>query len=227
MPKLSVEDRCIVIGEEGIKKENFLLPPHYEPMVDRILIPRGLLQDRMEKLAFDIYNKYQGKELHVVCILKGGRNPYSLILEGLNKIHKFNPDRNRTTAIKFQEHYVRIKSYHNTKSERVEVKATKEDLQELADKHVLLVDDIIDTGKTMLKFISFLNNEVKPKSIDIACMLHKRTPLSKGLEGDFIGFSIPDEFVIGFGMDYNEVEWFRDLEHLCVISEEGKRAFKK
>jgi len=63
-----------------------------------------------------------------------------------------------------------------------------------------------------------------PKSIKVACLLRKRTPLSDGYVPDYVGFEIPDKFVIGYALDFNE--YFRDLMHICVISEEGIRRYK-
>ena len=63
-----------------------------------------------------------------------------------------------------------------------------------------------------------------PKSVKVASLLEKRTPKSCGFKGDFVGFSVPDDFVVGYCLDYNDA--FRDMEHICVISEEGIERFK-
>lgn len=81
---------------------------------------------------------------------------------------------------------------------------------------------ILDTGRTMKKLLNTLA-EYKPKSVKVASLLVKRTPLSSGYRPDFIGFEIPDHFVVGYALDYNE--YFRDLNHICVINDHGKEKY--
>ena len=87
---------------------------------------------------------------------------------------------------------------------------------------VLIVEDIIDTGNTLAKFCDILN-EKAPKSVRVASLLEKRTPKSNGFKGDFVGFDIPDHFIVGYCLDYNE--HFRDLDHVCVMAEAGIKKF--
>lgn len=87
---------------------------------------------------------------------------------------------------------------------------------------MLVVEDIVDTGRTMQKLLSILNG-VKPKSTKVASMLVKRTSRSCGYRPDYVGFEIPDIFVVGYALDYNE--YFRDLNHVCVINENGKAKY--
>ncbi|EPY73456.1 hypoxanthine-guanine phosphoribosyltransferase [Camelus ferus] len=83
--------------------------------------------------------------------------------------------------------------------------------------------DIIDTGKTMQTLLSLVKQH-NPKMVKVASLLVKRTPRSVGYRPDFVGFEIPDKFVVGYALDYNE--YFRDLNHVCVISETGKAKYK-
>ena len=99
-----------------------------------------------------------------------------------------------------------------------------DDLNVLKGKNVLIVEDIIDTGRTMKKLLATLN-KYEPKSVKVACLLRKRTPLSDGYAPHFVGFEIPDKFVVGYALDYNE--YFRDLAHICNINEHGKEKFAK
>ncbi|XP_057574955.1 hypoxanthine-guanine phosphoribosyltransferase [Hippopotamus amphibius kiboko] len=89
--------------------------------------------------------------------------------------------------------------------------------------NVLIVEDIIDTGKTMQTLLSLVKQH-NPKMVKVASLLVKRTPRSVGYRPDFVGFEIPDKFVVGYALDYNE--YFRDLNHVCVISETGKAKYK-
>ncbi|XP_022409987.1 hypoxanthine-guanine phosphoribosyltransferase isoform X1 [Delphinapterus leucas] len=99
-------------------------------------------------------------------------------------------------------------------------------LEEMLRKNhmnVLIVEDIIDTGKTMQTLLSLVKQH-NPKMVKVASLLVKRTPRSVGYRPDFVGFEIPDKFVVGYALDYNE--YFRDLNHVCVISETGKAKYK-
>lgn len=122
------------------------------------------------------------------------------------------------------EHYVSLKSYANTESTG-EVTIGDIDLSQFTNKNVLIVEDIIDTGNTLSAFVQLLNQH-GPSSVRIVNLLQKRTDKNKsGLHGDFIGFSIPDAFVVGFGLDYNEM--FRDLEHIAVIAKSGIDKYRR
>lgn len=92
------------------------------------------------------------------------------------------------------------------------------DLKSLEGRHVLLVEDIIDTGTTMSKLVPHLQS-FGPATVRVASLLQKRTPKSVGFVGDFVGFSIPNKFVVGYCLDYNEV--YRDMAHICIMNERG------
>lgn len=97
-----------------------------------------------------------------------------------------------------------------------------DDLAILKGKNVLIVEDIIDTGRTMQRLLATLA-KYEPKSVTVACLLRKRTPLSDNYAPHYVGFEIPDKFVVGYALDYNE--YFRDLAHICAISEYGKQKY--
>lgn len=85
----------------------------------------------------------------------------------------------------------------------------------LLGQNLLIVEDIIDTGATMVKLLDRLAL-VEPKSVRVTSLLIKKTSRSNGYIPDYVGFAIPDAFVVGYALDYNE--YFRDLDHICVIS---------
>jgi hypoxanthine phosphoribosyltransferase len=114
--------------------------------------------------------------------------------------------------------FIRLKSYNNTNSTgEVEV-IGGDDLNKLKDKNVLIVEDIIDTGRTMVKLLELLDS-YGPKKIKVCSLLIKRTDNSNGYLPDYAGFSIPEKFVVGYALDLNE--HFRDLEHICVIKKDS------
>uniref|UniRef100_A0A7M4EMN1 Phosphoribosyl transferase domain containing 1 n=1 Tax=Crocodylus porosus TaxID=8502 RepID=A0A7M4EMN1_CROPO len=99
----------------------------------------------------------------------------------------------------------------------------EDDLSDLRGKNVLIVEDIIGTGRTMK---ALLNNieKCEPKMIKVASLLVKRTSQPDGFRPDYYGFEIPDIFVVGYALDYNE--HFRDLNHICVINDQGKAKYR-
>ncbi|KJP86034.1 hypoxanthine-guanine-xanthine phosphoribosyltransferase [Plasmodium fragile] len=209
-----------VKDDDGYDMDTFLIPDHYKNYMTKVLIPNGILRNRIEKLAFDIKRVYRNEEFHIICLLKGSRGFFTALLKYLNRIHNYSSTESAKHL--YVEHYVRVKSYCNDKSlDRIEI--VSEDLSCLKDKHVLIVEDIIDTGKTLSKFCEYLK-KFEVKTIAITCLFIKRTPLWNGFKADFVGFSIPDAFVVGYSLDYNEK--FRDLEHLCVVNEEGINKFR-
>ncbi|KAJ3186388.1 hypoxanthine phosphoribosyltransferase 1, partial [Irineochytrium annulatum] len=119
--------------------------------------------------------------------------------------------------------FIKVKSYENESSTgNVRISLTEEELSAFRGKDLLIVEDIVDSGKTMVALIERLK-AYGPATIKVASLLVKRTTRSNGYVPDYAGFSIPDSFVVGYALDYNEV--FRDLDHICVISETGKAKY--
>jgi hypoxanthine phosphoribosyltransferase len=97
------------------------------------------------------------------------------------------------------------------------------DLSSLVGRDIVLMEDIIDTGLTMTHLIPTLT-DAGAKSVRVAALLEKRTDRSCGFKAHFVGFSIPDAFVVGCGLDYEEA--FREMPHICVINDKGVGHFK-
>jgi len=201
---------------KGYSLEELNIPDHYRPYLKNILIPNGLIIDRIEKLAKTIHDDYSGKKLHIICVLKGGDRIFAdlnKMLDSLNVAKK---------SIPITYDFIRTSSYIDNKSSGVVNLMGK--LDDLQDRHVLIVEDIIDTGRTLKK----LTEEIKklnPKSLKILALLSKRISKKSSINANYLGFSIPDEFVVGYCLDYNE--HFRDLKHICVLNDLGKAEFKK
>lgn len=100
--------------------------------------------------------------------------------------------------------FLKVKSYENETSVNVKISLTAEELQGFMGKDLLIVEDIVDTGKTMVALIELLK-QYRPASIKVVSLLVKRTSRSNSYVPDYIGFSIPDLFVVGYCLDYNEV----------------------
>lgn len=136
------------IGDDlRIPLDHFLLPAHYADTLDSLLISHGMIIDRVEKLAYDICEDYSGKTLHLLCVLKGGSAFFADLCNAIRKFHDFT----RQTYIPFTFDFVKVRSYEGTASTG-KVEITGCDVEKLVNKHVILVEDIIDTGLTMAKY---------------------------------------------------------------------------
>jgi len=147
-------------------------------------------------------------------VLKGGHQFFSDLCNALKRLTLTNVSNPPLTF-----DFIRVKSYANTESTGdVSIESIGVDLPSLKGRHVLLVEDIIDTGVTMSKLVPHIES-FGPATVRVATLLEKRTPKSIGFKAHFVGFSIPDKFVVGYCLDYNEV--YRDMEHICVMSPDG------
>ncbi|KAL5007683.1 hypothetical protein ScPMuIL_016489 [Solemya velum] len=216
-----MESKCIVIEENncGYPLDKFCIPKHYEDDLEKVLVPAGLINDRIERLARDIKNDFSDEGIVGLCVLKGG---YKFFTDLLDKIKQLN--RSLEVSVPLAVDFIRLKSYVDDKSTgQIEV-IGGDNLENLAGKNVLVVEDIVDTGRTMKKLLEILGS-IKPKSVKVASLLVKRTPRSVGYKPDYIGFEIPEMFVVGYALDYNE--YFRDLNHICVLNDVGMKKYKK
>ncbi|XP_051658476.1 phosphoribosyltransferase domain-containing protein 1 isoform X3 [Manacus candei] len=190
--------RGVVISDNwpGYSLDLFTYPQHYYGDLEYVLIPHGIIVDRTERLAKDIVQDIGDNDIVVLCVLKGGYKFCADLVE-----HIKNLSRNSERFISMKVDFVRLKSYHN----------------------VLIVEDIVGTGRTMKVLLNTIE-KYKPKMIKVASLLVKRTSRPDGYRPDYYGFEIPDLFVVGYALDYNE--HFRDLNHICVINDHGKAKYR-
>uniref|UniRef100_A0A3B3QWA7 Hypoxanthine phosphoribosyltransferase n=1 Tax=Paramormyrops kingsleyae TaxID=1676925 RepID=A0A3B3QWA7_9TELE len=198
--------------EAGYDLDLFCIPKHYAGDLERVYIPHGLILDRTERLAREIMHDMGGHHIVALCVLKGGYKFFADLLDYIKALNR-NSDRSIPMTVDF----IRLKSYCNDQSTG-EIKVIGGD-----DLSTLTGKDIIDTGKTM-KTLLHLLKQYNPKMVKVASLLVKRTPRSVGYRPDYVGFEVPDKFLVGYALDYNE--YFRDLNHICVISEPGKEKYK-
>lgn len=203
-----------------ISLDHYFVPNHYKDSLGSLLIPNGTVISRIEKLALDIMEDYKGETIHLLCVLKGGSTFFHDLCKAITRFHECSGK----FHIPYYFDFIRVSSYSGTTSTG-EVRITGCDLEKLKGKHVLFIEDIIDTGLTMTKIFEFMKNQIVPKSINVASLCEKRTPHSCGFKAKYVGFSIPDKFIVGYCMDYNEV--YRDLSHICVISPVGIEKYKE
>jgi hypoxanthine phosphoribosyltransferase len=119
----------------------------------------------------------------------------------------------------FYTEFVRVSSYDGLHSTGKLNVGGGLKYKELEGKDVIIVEDIVDTGTTLFHFMPILKEEAKPLSIEICTLLTKRLSEPSKTQAKYVGFSIPPLFVIGYGLDYNEV--YRDLKDIWIISQKG------
>lgn len=174
------------------------------------------MRDRIEKMASDIRRHYKAGELHLVCLLKGAQTFFSALSEFIQEQQSFVTDAN---CLELIHHYLQISSYRNGAANR-QVKLVADELPCLKDKDVLIIDDVVESGNT-INYIEAWLSKFKPKSIRKAGLLQVRIK-GEMPTVDFVGFSTPIEWFVGYGIDFNDR--LREVPHICVLSERGKKA---
>ncbi|KAM4533628.1 phosphoribosyltransferase domain-containing protein 1 [Odontesthes bonariensis] len=213
--------RGIVIKDEwpGYNLELFTYPEHYHEDIENVYIPHGVIMDRIERLARYVRDDFGDDNIMVLCVLKGGYKFCADLVEFI-KILGRNSNRYLETRVEF----IRLKSYLNDQSTEDLHIVGSSDLSFLRGKVcVQLCKAIVDTGKTMKALLKHVET-FEPKMVKVAGLLVKRVPNMAESLTDYVGFEIPNRFVVGYALDYNE--YFRDLNHICVISKSGKTKYK-
>lgn len=169
----------------------------------RVLISAERIQNRIQELAGQIDRDYAGSgPIYVICVLKGAVLFFSDLVRAIQ--HPVRLD------------FIGISSYGRGKTSSGEVKLTKDLDTTIEGYDILLVEDILDSGITLNYLIQILQQR-KPKSIRIATLLDKPDRRKRPVHVDYVGFQIPDEFVIGYGLDY--AEDYRQLREVCILEE--------
>uniref|UniRef100_A0A3P8V0J7 Hypoxanthine phosphoribosyltransferase n=1 Tax=Cynoglossus semilaevis TaxID=244447 RepID=A0A3P8V0J7_CYNSE len=204
----------IADDEKGYELELFCIPRHYENDLDKVIIPHGLIMDRTERLARDIIQDMGGHHIVALCVLKGGYKFFADLLDYIKALNQ-NSDKSVPLTVDF----IRVKSYCNDKSTNKVKVIGGDELSSLEGK----VGDIVETGKTMQTLLSLLGKS-SPKMVKVVSLLVKRTLRSTGYRPDYFGFEVPDTFLVGYALDYNE--YFRDLSHICVLNDQAKEKYR-
>lgn len=170
----------------------------------RVLLPAEKLQARIVELAGEIDRDYPTGPVYLVGILKGACF--------------FLADLARAMHTPARLEFVGISSYGRGKTTSGEVKLTKDLDVSVEGQDVIVVEDIVDSGITLSYLIQVFRQR-RPKSLRIATLLDKPDRRQRPVHVDYVGFQIPDEFVVGFGLDY--AEDYRNLKDLCILSEEA------
>ncbi|NPA58771.1 MAG: hypoxanthine phosphoribosyltransferase [Aquificae bacterium] len=162
-----------------------------------VLIPEREIREKVKQLASRITEDYAGKDLLVVGILKG-----SFI---------FLADLVREMGRDVQVDFMQVASYHSGTESSGKVEFLKDIGTDIKGRNVLLVDDIIDTGRTLKAVVEVLYGR-KPSSVKTCVLLDKKERREVDYDADYVGFVIPDRFVVGYGLDWGEEgRTYRDI----------------
>ena len=168
--------------------------------ISKTLISKEEIENKISEIESEINDKYKEEELVVIGILKGAFIVVSDLAKKLQLDVTFD--------------FMSIKSYYGSESSG-QIKIVKDLEYDIADKNVLIVEDIYDTGLTLSNLKKLLESR-NPKSIEIFCMFVKKDVAEDPIEINYSGFEIGPEFVVGYGLDYNGK--YRELPYLGVLS---------
>jgi hypoxanthine phosphoribosyltransferase len=166
----------------------------------RVLIGRERIAATVAEMGQRISQDFAGEPVVLIGVLKGAT--------------VFLADLARQITLDVSFDFIAVSSYGNAKQHSGEVKLVKDVDCSMEGRNIILVEDILDTGLT-LTFIQNMLRAHQPKSLKIAALLDKVSRRTEPIRGDYVGFEIPDEFVVGYGLDF--AEHYRNLPDICVL----------
>ncbi len=173
-----------------------------EAPIQEIVLSEEAIQQRVRSLALQVSSDYAENGIHLVAVLKG-----ALV---------FLADFSRALTIQATLDFMVVSSYQETRSTG-EVRILKDLDYPIADRHVLLVEDVIDNGVTIQSLLTTLKLR-KPASLKVCTLLDKREKRAAPFQPDYNGFVISNQFVVGYGLDYNER--YRNLPYIATLRKE-------
>jgi hypoxanthine phosphoribosyltransferase len=171
----------------------------------RVLLTRSRIQHRIVALAREIHRDFRGEPVHLIGVLKGAVF--------------FLADLIRCLPGEVSLDFIAVSSYGKETQSSGQVMLTKDLDSSIEGRNVLLVEDILDTGQTMHYLLRILDQR-RPKRLRVAVLLDKPERRQVAVTADYVGFRIPNEFVVGYGLDY--AERYRNLHDVSVLSLGGK-----
>ncbi len=169
--------------------------------IGEILHHETTIYTRLDEMARRITQDYRGREITALAILHG-----SII---------FMADLLRRIPLPLRMESLNVSSYHGGTESSGVITFNQEKLPDLHGKHVLVLDDILDTGQTLHAIRSRIEKEMEPESFKVCVLLQKRKARIKKIQADYVGFDIDDEFVVGYGLDYQG--HYRNLPYIAVL----------
>jgi hypoxanthine phosphoribosyltransferase len=168
--------------------------------LERILFHETTILSRLDQLAACISQEYRDRELTIIAVLNG-----SLM---------FMADLLRRIPLPLKLDCLSVASYHGRSETSGEVIFKQIALPDVTDRHILILDDILDSGHTLAAIRDKLET-AKPRSIRVCVLLSKKKARARAVDADYVGFEIEDEFVVGYGLDF--MERYRNLPYIGVL----------
>ncbi len=171
-------------------------------MIEKIevLITQEELDKRITEIAEQIDKDFESKDITLVCVLKGG------VI--------FMADMAKKLKQKVEFEFIDASSYHGGTTSCGKITINKDLETSIEGKHVILLEDIVDTGRTLSYLIDYLK-EKKPASLKLCTLLDKPSRRVIDVNADYIGFTIPDAFIVGYGLDYDQK--YRNLPYIGIL----------
>ena len=171
--------------------------------VESILIDRNAIQARIKEMAAQLEKDYKGESVVMICILRGASVFFCDLVRELDLDVRFE--------------FMSVSSYGAGTTSSGEVRIVKDINAPLAGRNVIIVEDIIDSGNT-LSYLKRLLEQRNPKSLKICALLDKPSRRKVELQGDYVGFTVEDKFLVGYGLDY--AEKYRNLKDIGILKPE-------
>jgi len=178
------------------------LPPPYEELLSEVLITEEQLRARIPELGAEISRDYAGQELLLICILRGGVMFLTNLMRSITIPHTID--------------FMAVSSYGaGARKSSGHVRITLDLTMDISGKHVLLVEDIVDSGNTIASVLQLLEAR-RPASLKVCTMLDKAEAREAVVPVHYRGFEIPTKFVFGYGLDLDE--YYRNLPFIGVVN---------
>ena len=174
-----------------------------EKDIQEVLFSQQQLEERVDQIAQEITRDYAGKEIVLISVLRGS--------------FVFMADLVRRITLPCTIDFMSVSSYGSGTSSTGQVQITKDLSGDISGKHILVVEDILDSGNTLSYLLKLLEQR-KPASIRLCTLLDKPERRVKPVEVHYSGFTIPDAFVVGYGLDY--AEHYRNLPYIGILKPE-------
>ncbi|WMJ80268.1 hypoxanthine phosphoribosyltransferase [Clostridium sp. MB40-C1] len=171
--------------------------------IERVLISEEQINQKTNELGKEISEKYDGEDLILIGVLKGSV--------------PFMAELMKNITIPCKMDFMAVSSYGNSTESSGVVRILKDLDFEIENKNVLIVEDIVDSGITLKYLMNYLKAK-KPKSIEIACLLNKPERREVDIDVKYLGFNVPNYFLVGYGLDY--AEKYRNLPYIGILKEE-------
>lgn len=170
----------------------------------KILLRRRAIEQRVRQMGRQISADFRGERLHLIGVLKGA----SIFLSDLI----------REIRLEVSLDFIAVASYGQSTRSSGQVRLTKDLDNSIEGLHTILVEDILDTGRT-INYLQRVISQRKPRSLHVATLLSKSGRRVTEVRPDYVGFEIPNEFVVGYGLDY--AERYRNLRDICILKLPG------